>query len=89
MSSAFLPIILFSIVLPLVDILTDLRLIVRLYSGHLYCIPCQWKWCYPELESCRKSEDLSTFCQQEENRNVCKLEELPKFATLLLGELTS
>ena len=44
MAKMFLPIILFSIILPLIDIVTDLRLIIRLYSSRLL--------------SCILSEDL-------------------------------
>ena len=44
MTKMFLPIILFSIILPLIDIVTDLRLIIRLYSSRLL--------------SCILSEDL-------------------------------
>ena len=35
----FLPIILFSIVLPLIDIVTDLRIIILLFSGIHECVP--------------------------------------------------
>ena len=86
----FFPIILFSIVLPIIDIVTDIRLIIRLFSGFTSCIyqddieklnvsPIEW-------EKCLFSDDLSTFCQL--NPNVCKLEKHNKFATLLLGEFT-
>ena len=37
MLKTFFPIILFSIVLPLIDIVTDLRLIIRLYSSIYEC----------------------------------------------------
>ena len=40
MLKMFFPIVLFSIILPLIDIVTDLRLIIRLYSSVIYnCIP--------------------------------------------------
>ena len=89
MSKSFLPIILFSIVLPLIDIVTDLRIIIRLFSGIPGCIYASytswddWNW------KCYHAEDLSTFCQQDENRHVCKVEKYTIFATLLLGEFTS
>ena len=48
MSKTFIPIILFSIILPLIDIVTDLRLIIRLYSGVYSCIqyPTDLIWRY-------------------------------------------
>ena len=85
MSKSFLPIILFSIVLPFIDIITDLRMIIRLYSGITGCIPLNVS--HAEFVDCRNTADLSTFCQQ--NPNACKLEDHPEFATILLGELTS
>ena len=92
MSKTFLPIILFSIVLPLIDIVTDLRIIIRLYSGITGCIPhediSRLNVDYYDWDSCRTTDDLSTFCQQDENRNVCTLEDHTKFATLLLGDFT-
>ena len=111
MSKSFLPIILFSIILPLIDIVTDLRLIIRLYSGVYSCIqyPTDLIWrykyeglkkygiyyyedgsrniSYEEWRDCEKSDDLSNFCQQ--NPNPCIREKHIKFATLLLGELSS
>ena len=106
----FLPIILFSIILPLIDIVTDLRLIIRLYSGIYICIQFSdliWigeygsenrygiynyengsrNISYEEWGDCKDSVDLSDFCQQ--NANPCIREKHIKFATLLLGELSS
>ena len=92
MAKSFLPIILFSIILPLIDIVTDLRIIIRLYSGITGCISYEdyrrSNVSYYEWTSCRDTDDLSTFCQQDKNRHLCKLEEHPKFATLLLSEFT-
>ena len=93
MSKSFLPIILFSIVLPFIDIGTDLRMIIRLYSGISGCIPYEYEErirlnvSYDELISCETTGDLSTFCQQDENRRLCQIEDHSKFATLLLGKL--
>ena len=39
MSKTFVPIIIFSIVLPIIDIVTDLRIIIRLFSGIASCVP--------------------------------------------------
>ena len=87
MAKSFLPIILFSIVLPLIDIFTDLRMIMRLFSGI-------WQYCidpYDDINvsiqdrnNCTSSEDLSIFCLQYPN--VCRTEKQNKFAILLLGK---
>ena len=87
MAKSFLPIILFSIVLPLIDIFTDLRMIIRLFSG-------SWQNCiyygddinvsWDESEGCISSDDLSIFCLQYPN--VCRTEKHNKFAILLLGK---
>ena len=40
MLKMFFPIVLISLILPLIDIVTDLRLIIQLYSSVIYkCIP--------------------------------------------------
>ena len=84
MAKSFSPIILFSIVLPLIDIFTDLRLIIRLYSGIKSCNPVNVTW--NEWAYCNRIDDLSTstFCQQFPNS--CQTEKHHKFATLLLGK---
>ena len=86
MALSFLPIILFSIVLPLIDIFTDLRMIIRLFSGITVCIYYDYDINVSESEwyNCRSSDDLSTFCLQYPN--VCRTEEHNKFAILLLGK---
>ena len=88
MLRTFSPIILFSIVLPIIDIVTDIRLIIRLFSSFNSCI-ChedieKLNVSHTEWENCLFSQDLSTFCQLYPN--VCKLEKHSKFATILLGE---
>ena len=91
MLKTFSPIILFSIVLPFIDIVTDLRLIIRLFSGVTGCISLRdtlkLNLSSSEWSHCFHSDDLSTFCQQ--HPNVCKFGKHNKFATLLLGEFTS
>ena len=85
MIKMFGPIVIFSIILPLVDIVTDLRLISRLYISVCYAPP------YPStdnswrklLDDCRASDDLSTFCHQ--NPTVCD-PKYKNFAILLFGE---
>ena len=86
MAKSFSPIILFSIVLPLIDIFTDLRLIIRLYYGTPICIHFRddLNGTLSEWDNCASSDDLSTFCQLYPN--FCKTEKHYKFATLLLGE---
>ena len=88
MIKMFGPIVLFSIVLPLVDILTDLQQISRFYFLHSCFnwhdiqrldISYRKKW-----EECLDSDDLSTFCQQ--NPTMC--ETYKKYAILLFGERT-
>ena len=88
MLRTFSPIILFSIVLPIIDIVTDIRLIIRLFSSFNSCI-ChedieKLNVSHTEWENCLFSQDLSTFCQLYPH--VCKLEKHSKFATILLGE---
>ena len=55
MLKTFSPIILFSIILPLIDIVTDLRIIIRLFSGVFYCIPPE------ELNSTMEGNDIYGF----------------------------
>ena len=92
MLKTFFPIILFSIVLPFIDIITDLRLIIRLFSGVSGCISWydaeQLNVSFGDVTACRKSDDLSTFCQQYPNPDVCTLGKHNKFATFVLGEFT-
>ena len=87
MAKSFSAIILFSIVLPLIDIVTDLRMIIRLYSGISNCIfyKDDINVSYSDWANCDTSDDLSTFCQL--HPNVCKLENHKKFATMLLGKI--
>ena len=90
MIKMFGPIVLFSIVLPLVDILTDLRLISRFYFLNS-CISYSWydskrlNISHSELEKCWVSDDLSTFCQH--NPTMCK--PYKKYAILLFGKNTN
>ena len=93
MAKSFLPIILFSIVLPLIDIVTDLRMIIRLFSGITSCVPENDYIFWNTFKNVTGSEyfdcyiDLSRFCQL--HSNWCKLEKHEKFATMLLGKFTS
>ena len=69
----FLPIILFSIVLPLIDIVTDLRLIIRLST-----YKDEYNVTWSERSKFNSSDDLSTYCHRHSIPNSI-------FATLLLG----
>ena len=85
-AKSFFPIILFSIVLPLIDIFTDLRMIIRLFFGITNCINSDddINVSYGEYRKCSFSDDLSTFCLQYPN--LCRTEEYNKFAILFLGK---
>ena len=86
MLKTFSPIILFSIILPLIDIVTDLRIIIRLYSGVVYCL-------LPENDIIFGFDldyvDLEYEYAEYANAPypVCELETHTKFATLLLGKV--
>ena len=88
MIKIFGPIVLFSIVLPLVDILTDLRLISRFYFFHS-CISwddikrLKLNISHSEVGECW--DYMSKFCQLESTVCVTKYK---KYAILLFGERT-
>ena len=87
MIKMFGPIVIFNIVLPLVDIITDLRLISRLYipiCNAQYGAKLNISW--SEFRDCHDSDDLSTFCHL--NPHVCD-PKYKKFAILLFGEYTN
>ena len=90
MTKMFLPIVLFSIILPLVDIVTDLRLIIQLYSDAYTCISYgdweKYNVSYSEWEDCIDSDDMTNFCQQYPMPKACVLESHSNFATMLFGE---
>ena len=78
------PIVIFGVTLPLVDMITDLRMIIRLYVG----VPrCAVKETLLPLynSTCFKSDDIGTYCQ--ENPGECSTEQHPIFASMLLGKL--
>ena len=96
MLKTFSPIILFSIVLPLIDIVTDLRIIIRLFSGIVYCtLPDDVEFndddddddddSYIHLDYEPFGIDLEYVKVSSEP--VCEVEIHRQFATLLLGEL--
>ena len=88
MVKMFSPIVIFSILLPLVDIVTDLRMIITLYTGVYACNSNEIYWIYGQdtyreiFDTCRK--DASTFCQQ--NPSLCSFAKHEKFATMLLSK---
>ena len=72
------PVFLFGVILPFTDIVTDLRLILRLYIGVTGCGgdgDTGWQ-CW--------SSHVSTYCQ--EHPEECKTVKHPIFETLLLGK---
>ena len=102
MIKMFLPIVFFSIVLPFIDIVTDLRLIVRLYSGVYRCIPFEdlgkfnisysvWGQCRDSIGTLNTlySDNRTNYCTKNPMPKVCTVEEHNKFATILLGEYTN
>ena len=102
-STMFLPIILFSIILPFIDIVTDLRLIIKLYSKVYNCIgrndkeklnitsTMKTKYIRPVWNITSTSGDLLKYCQQYPMPDACTciLENDNNFATILLGECTN
>ena len=78
------PIVIFGVTLPLVDMITDLRMIIRLYVGVPRCAVKETS--LPLYNStCFKSDDIGTYCQ--ENPGECSTEQHPIFASMLLGKL--
>ena len=70
------PVFLFGVILPFTDIVTDLRLILRLYIGVTGCRGGDTGWqCW--------SSPVNTYCQ--ENPGECKTVKHPIFATMFLG----
>ena len=87
MAKSFSPIILFSIVLPLIDIFTDLRMILILFSrSFLYCISndVDISISNSDYQNCRETYYKEAFCKNQPN--LCNIERHNKFATLLLGK---
>ena len=84
MVKMFGPIVFFSILLPFVDIVTDLRMIITLYTGIQACdktrIRMNWDW--DTYRVCLANS--STFCQQ--TPSLCNVETHPTFATMLLSK---
>ena len=91
MLKTILPILLFNIVLPFIDIVTDLRIILRLFSGITVCRRVRndgYKSVANRVRlliECKRS-DLSKFCP--EHPDMCKLEKHEKLAFLLFGKFT-
>ena len=89
MLKMFGPIILFSIILPSIDIITDIRMVIILATQKIYSCKPSLHTDYgsnitsDEYARCRFSEDLDSFCKLYPN--LCKLDLHTKFATLLVG----
>ena len=89
MALSFSPIILFSIVLPLIDIVTDLRMIFILFStGFVYCIDNYEDISISDRDYVKCMETnlnhKEAFCQNQPN--LCKFITPNNFATLFLGK---
>ena len=86
MAKSFSPIILFSIVLPLIDIFTDLRMIFILFSRALpYCIDDKIINIYGiNINDCSRTNDIVTYCQNKPNLCRSKIHKI--YATMLLGK---
>ena len=74
------PIFLFGVILPFVDMVTDLRMIIRLYVGVQGCSANQ-----NAIYACRRVEpqDFEKFC--EDYPGNCSTEQHTIFASMLLG----
>ena len=87
------PVVIFGVILPFVDMITDLRMISRLYIGIekpvynessldlIFWINCTAKF---SLTRCYSS---FTFCQYNPEECWTDQEQHPKFATMLLGKV--
>ena len=72
------PIFMFGVILPFVDMVTDLRMIIRLYAGLQGCsVNANF--------TCFESANSDIYCQ--ENPEECSTEQHPIFASILLGKL--
>ena len=71
------PIFLFGVILPFVDMVTDLRMIIRLYVGVPGCSANGFYWL------CQESKDYEKYCQ--DNPGACSTEQHPIFASMLFG----
>ena len=72
------PVFIFGVILPIVDMVTDLRMIIRLYTGVQGCS-------VNASDTCLESADIDKYCQ--ENSGECSTKQHTIFASMLLGEL--
>ena len=75
------PVFLFGVILPFVDMVTDLRMIIRLYVGVL---ACDFNSIWTVYEACDRATDKEKYCQ--DNLGACLFEKHPIFASMLLGK---
>ena len=77
------PIFLFGVILPFVDMVTDLRMIIRLYVG--VGVPgCDYYNSNRTVYyACLRAPDLEKYCQ--DNPGDCSTEQHPIFASMLFG----
>ena len=75
------PVFMFGVILPFVDMVTDLRMIIRLYKG----VPgCNANSTFHALFPDHLSQNLEKYCQ--DNPGNCSTEKHPIFASMLLGK---
>ena len=71
-----LPIVLLNIVLPTVDVFTDLLMTIKLFTGGYACN-------YHDYYKCIDATDRDLYCSSN-NNTACNLQTHPKFGTALL-----
>ena len=76
------PVFLFGVILPFVDIVTDLRMIIRLYMGVPGCSRSNSN--NSVYHACVGAPDLEKYCQ--DNLGACPTERHQIFAFMLLGK---
>ena len=74
------PIFIFGVILPFVDMVTDSRMIIRLYTGVQGCSVNA-----SDIYTCLESADIDKYCQ--ENPGECSTKQHTIFASMLLSEL--
>ena len=80
------PVFLFGVILPFVDMVTDLRMIIRLFVGVPICDSNNYYSNRTVYYACKREPDLEKYCQ--DNLGACATEQHPIFASILLGKYT-
>ena len=80
------PIFVFGVILPLVDTVTDLRMIIRLFGGVQACSTKGVANSYDaDFRECLEAKNFTAYCQDNQGR--CETERHPIFASVLFGNL--